>query len=154
MLAEGGQLGTVVGKTGSNFSEAVGSPAQEPQGKTVHRTCLSPGSAPYSRDRADEEVKGVRGRVCADIRPVGMSSSTERHRLDHTNKEASSSDTESDFYEEIDVSCTPESMDYPNGKGNEKNGMTLFISFSSTHCMDVILKVGKCKLLNAIDVTV
>ncbi|CDQ94568.1 unnamed protein product [Oncorhynchus mykiss] len=116
MLAEGGQLGTVVGKTGSNFSEAVGSPAQEPQGKTVHRNCLSPGSAPYSRDRADEEVEGAQGRVCADVRPVGMSSSTERHRIDHTNKETSSSDTESDFYEEIDVSCTPESMDYPNGK--------------------------------------
>lgn len=154
MLAEGGQLGTAVGKTGSNLSEAVGSPERESQGKTVHRNYTSPGSAPYSRDRADEEVEGAQGRVCADVRPVGMSSSTERRRIDHTNKEISSSDTESDFYEEIDVSCTPESMDYPNGKGNEKNGMTLFISFSSTHCMDVILKVGKCKLLNAIDVTV
>ncbi|XP_038827508.1 homeobox protein XHOX-3-like [Salvelinus namaycush] len=120
MLAEGGQLGTAVGKTGSNLSEAVGSPARESQGKTVRRNYTSPGSAPYSQDRADEEVKGARGRVCADIRPVGMSSSTESHRLDHTNKEASSSDTESDFYEEIDVSCTPESMDYPNGKG--RNG--------------------------------
>ncbi|XP_066532007.1 homeobox even-skipped homolog protein 1 isoform X2 [Hoplias malabaricus] len=32
------------------------------------------------------------------------------------NKEGSGSDAESDFYEEIDVSCTPESMDYPSGQ--------------------------------------
>nr|XP_061808963.1 homeobox protein XHOX-3-like [Nerophis lumbriciformis] len=31
-------------------------------------------------------------------------------------QDGSSSDTESDFYEEIDVSCTPESMDYPSNK--------------------------------------
>ncbi|XP_010891328.1 homeobox even-skipped homolog protein 1 [Esox lucius] len=119
MLVEGGQLGTSVGKTGSNFSDAVGSPAREPQGKTVLRNCLSPGSASYSRDRTEEEVEGAPGSLRLDIRPV-MSSSTEKHGKDHTNKEASSSDTESDFYEEIDVSCTPESMDYSNGKG--RNG--------------------------------
>ncbi|XP_062301769.1 homeobox even-skipped homolog protein 1 [Osmerus eperlanus] len=120
ILSEGGQLGTAVGKTGSNLSEAIGSPVREPRGKIVHRNCTSPGASPCSRDRADEEVDSTRRSLCADVRPVIMSSSTERPRHDHNNKDGSSTDTESDFYEEIDVSCTPESMDYPNGKG--RNG--------------------------------
>lgn len=117
MLTEGGQLGTVVGKNGSNLSETIGSPVREPQGKAVHRNCLSPGSAPYSRDRMEQAEESARRSMCADMRTVGMSSSSDRHRTDHHHKDGSSSDTESDFYEEIDVSCTPESMDYPTGKG-------------------------------------
>uniref|UniRef100_A0A3Q0QYF3 Even-skipped homeobox 1 n=1 Tax=Amphilophus citrinellus TaxID=61819 RepID=A0A3Q0QYF3_AMPCI len=114
MLAEGGQLG----KNGSNLSEAIGSPAREPQGKPGHRGCLSTGGAPYSRDRSDPVVEeSARRNLCADVRPVGTSSSGERHQTDHHHKDGSSSDTESDFYEEIDVSCTPESMDYPTAKG-------------------------------------
>ncbi|XP_039978109.1 homeobox even-skipped homolog protein 1 isoform X2 [Xiphias gladius] len=117
MLAEGGQLG----KSGSNLSEAVGNPAREPQGKPSRRSCLSPGAAPYSRDRTELLVEeSARRSMCADMRPVGTSSSGERHRTDHPHKDGSSSDTESDFYEEIDVSCTPESMDYPTAKG--RNG--------------------------------
>ncbi|XP_067112471.1 homeobox even-skipped homolog protein 1 isoform X2 [Osmerus mordax] len=119
ILSEGGQLGTAVGKTGSNLSEAIGSPVREPRGKIVHRNCTSPGASPCSRNRADEEVDSTRRSLCADVRPVIMSSSTERPRHDHNNKDGSSTDTESDFYEEIDVSCTPESMDYPNGKADQ-----------------------------------
>ncbi|XP_071383930.1 homeobox even-skipped homolog protein 1 isoform X3 [Centroberyx affinis] len=115
MLAEGGQLG----KSASNLSEAIGSPVREPQGKPVHRSCLSPGAAPYSRDRTEEAEESARRNMCADMRPVGMSSSGERHRTDHPHKDGSSSDTESDFYEEIDVSCTPESMDYPTTKADQ-----------------------------------
>lgn len=114
MLAEGGQLG----KSGSNLSE--GSPMRESQGKPGHRSCLSPGAAPYSRDRTDVVVEeSARRNMCADMRPLGTSSTGERHRTDHPHKDGSSSDTESDFYEEIDVSCTPESMDYPTSKGRK-----------------------------------
>lgn len=114
MLAEGGQLG----KSGSNLSE--GSPMRESQGKPGHRSCLSPGAVPYSRDRTEVVVEeSARRNMCADMRPLGTSSSGERHRIDHPHKDGSSSDTESDFYEEIDVSCTPESMDYPTSKGRK-----------------------------------
>ncbi|XP_036372245.1 homeobox even-skipped homolog protein 1 [Megalops cyprinoides] len=112
MFIEGGQLGTLVGKIGANLSEAVGSPVQEPQEKMIHRNSASPRSVPLSRERADGEAEGARSGVCGDIRPGGALPAAEL-----TNKEHSSSDTESDFYEEIDVSCTPESMEYPNGKG-------------------------------------
>ncbi|XP_022603363.1 homeobox even-skipped homolog protein 1 isoform X2 [Seriola dumerili] len=116
MLTEGGQLG----KSGSNLSEAIGNPVREPQGKPSHRSCLSPGAAPYSRDRTELVVEeSARRNMCADMRPVGTSSSAERHRTDHPHKDGSSSDTESDFYEEIDVSCTPESMDYPTAKADQ-----------------------------------
>lgn len=125
---EGGQLG----KSGANLSEAVGSPARDPQGKPSHRRCLSPGAAPYSRDRTELLVdESARMNFCGDMRPVGTSSSEERHRTapDHPHRDGSSSDTESDFYEEIDVSCTPESMDYPTAKG--KHALCLG---SACHC--------------------
>ncbi|XP_062266442.1 homeobox even-skipped homolog protein 1 isoform X3 [Platichthys flesus] len=119
MLAEGGQLG----KSGSaNLSEAIGLPGREPQGKPSHRSCLSPGAAPYCRDRSElaaQEESARRNMCAADVRPVGASSTGERHRNHHPQKDGSSSDTESDFYEEIDVSCTPESMDYPTAKADQ-----------------------------------
>ncbi|XP_075306217.1 homeobox even-skipped homolog protein 1 isoform X2 [Odontesthes bonariensis] len=115
-LAEGGQLG----KNGSNLSEAIGSPVREPQGKPGHKSRLSPAAAPYSRDRTELVVEeSARKNMCADVRVVSTSSSGERHRADPPHKDASSSDTESDFYEEIDVSCTPESMDYPTAKADQ-----------------------------------
>ncbi|KAL4629717.1 homeobox even-skipped protein 1-like [Arapaima gigas] len=118
MFVEGGQLGTLVGKIGSNLSEAVGSPDQEAQEKVfLHRNCLSPRSVPSSRKRADEEVEDIR----SDIRPGGVASSSGKAQSELTNKGHSSSDTESDFYEEIDVSCTPDSMDYPSGKGGSSD---------------------------------
>ncbi|KAM9737721.1 homeobox even-skipped homolog protein 1 [Menidia menidia] len=117
-LAEGGQRGG----RGPGLSEAIGSPGREPQGKPSHKGCLSPVSAPYSRDRTELAVEeSARRTMCADMRAVvGTSSSAERHRAELPHKDASSSDTESDFYEEIDVSCTPESMDYSATKG--RNG--------------------------------
>ncbi|KAM9383990.1 homeobox even-skipped homolog protein 1 [Pholidichthys leucotaenia] len=116
MLAEGAQLA----KTGSNLSDTIGSPVREPQGKMGHRSCLSPGAAPYSRDRGELLAEeSPRRSNCADRRPVGTAPSGDgRHPAGHhRHKDGSSSDTESDFYEEIDVSCTPESMDYPTAKG-------------------------------------
>lgn len=108
MLVEGGQLGTLVGKIGANLSEAAGSPVQEPQGLMVHRSCASPRSVP------DGEVGDARS---GDISPRGHPSAAGKTHSEFRHKDHSSSDTESDFYEEIDVSCTPESMEYPNGKG-------------------------------------
>lgn len=123
MLAEEAEHG----KNASGLSDASGNSAREPQGKQslLHRGCLSPGAAaaaavPYSRDRSDllvVEENGRRNMCAADGRPLGASSTGERHRSDHPLKDGSSSDTESDFYEEIDVSCTPEGMDYTSGKG-------------------------------------
>lgn len=124
MLAEGGQLG----KSGSSLSGGIGSPVREAQqGKPGHRSCLSPGAVPYSRDRAEVVMEeSARRNMC----PVGASSAGERHRSDH--KDGSSSDTESDFYEEIDVSCTPESMDYPTAKGRLR--AACHCGFSVTAC--------------------
>lgn len=103
-------------KSGSNLTEAIGSPVREPQGKLSQRSCLSPDS--YSRDRAELVMdESTRTTLCADVRSHGTPSSGERHRSDHHHKDGSSTDNESDFYEEIDVSCTPESMDYPTAKG-------------------------------------
>lgn len=103
-------------KSGSNLTEAIGSPVREPQGKLSQRSCLSPDS--YSRDRAELVMdESSRTTLCADVRSHGTPSSGERHRSDHHHKDGSSTDNESDFYEEIDVSCTPESMDYPTAKG-------------------------------------
>lgn len=130
MVAEGGQLG----KNGIHLSEGMGSPVREPRGKSVHRSCLSPGAAPYSRERTELVVEeSARRNMCPDMRPVGTSSSGERHRSDHPHKDGSSSDTESDFYEEIDVSCTPESMDYPTAKGRQCLGAAC--RFSLTACL-------------------
>ncbi|KAF3707603.1 Homeobox protein XHOX-3 [Channa argus] len=116
MLAEAGQIG----KSGANLSEGIGSPVREPQGKQVQKSCLSPGAAPYSRERTEMDVEeSARRNICADTRQVGTSSSGERRRTDFPHKDGSSSDTESDFYEEIDVSCTPESLDYPTVKADQ-----------------------------------
>lgn len=141
MLAEGGQLG----KSGSNLSGAIGSPVRETQGKPGHRSCLSPGAAPYSRDRTEVVMEeSARRNMCADMRPVGTSSSGERHRTDHHHKDGSSSDTESDFYEEIDVSCTPESMDYPTAKGRLCLGACMPLR-AFCDCMVVLMKLIECQ---------
>ncbi|KAJ8377217.1 hypothetical protein AAFF_G00265120 [Aldrovandia affinis] len=113
MFIEGGQLGTLVGKIGANLSESesavVASPAREQQEKMIRR----------SRDRADGGQAAEDG-ACSDTRPAGVPCvvAAAKTRSDLGNKEQHScSDTESDFYEEIDVSCTPESPDYHRGRG-------------------------------------
>lgn len=109
IVAEGGRSG----KSGSNLTEAIGSPVREPQGNLSQRSCLSPGSGSYRTEVVMDE--STRTNLCTDVRSHGTPSSGER--TDHHHKDGSSSDNESDFYEEIDVSCTPESMDYPSAKG-------------------------------------
>ncbi|MGH0189465.1 UNVERIFIED_CONTAM: hypothetical protein FKN15_035900 [Acipenser sinensis] len=125
MFTEGRQLGTLVGKIGPNLSEAVGSPVQEPQEKMVHGNGLSPRSVPLSRERGDEEVEDVRSGARTDIRPGRVLSPKGKPQSELLSNKGhhSSSDTESDFYEEIDVSCSPNctsgNMDYANSKGKD-----------------------------------
>uniref|UniRef100_A0A7M4FG74 Even-skipped homeobox 1 n=1 Tax=Crocodylus porosus TaxID=8502 RepID=A0A7M4FG74_CROPO len=118
MFLEGGQLGTLVGKRVPGLAEAVGSPAPDPQDKMMHRSCLSPRAGPplAPRERAageDEEVEvlpgagtGPEGRsAAAALLSAGQPAAPEPLAA---KGQQSSSDTESDFYEEIEVSCTPD----------------------------------------------
>ncbi|XP_005993153.1 homeobox even-skipped homolog protein 1 isoform X2 [Latimeria chalumnae] len=123
MFMEGGQLGTLVGKRVLNLSETVGSPVQEPHEKMVHRNCLSPKSAPLSLERGEDKVE-VMPESGKEIRPGAALSPADKTLSDRRSNKGhqSSSDTESDFYEEIDVSCTPDcttgNIDYQNNKGH------------------------------------
>ncbi|KAI7811500.1 putative homeobox even-skipped-like protein 1, partial [Triplophysa rosa] len=112
LRAEGGQNG----RTGSNLSEATGDPMREHTDKPIHQNSLSPGPVPYSRN-LEEAIKGQRIAKCGDMALDSKPSAPDRKLSDIPNKDSSSSDAESDLYEEIDVSCTPESMDYPSGHG-------------------------------------
>lgn len=135
MFLEGGQLGTLVGKRVPGLAEAVGSPAPDSQDKMMHRSCLSPRAGPplAARERAageDEEVEVLPG---AGTGPEGRSAAA---ALLSTGQPAapeplaakgqqSSSDTESDFYEEIEVSCTPDcaarsAAEYQHSKGTAR----------------------------------
>lgn len=130
MFLEGGQLGTLVGKRVSNLSEAVGSPVQEPQDKMIHRSCLSPRSGPLSsreRGGGEEEVEVLPGTgtvpeshsaAAAALLSAGQQLASEPIS---SKGQQSSSDTESDFYEEIEVSCTPDcatgNAEYQPSKG-------------------------------------
>ncbi|XP_006779145.1 PREDICTED: homeobox even-skipped homolog protein 1 [Myotis davidii] len=98
MFLDGGQLSTLVGKRVSNLSEAVGSTLPEPPEKMVPRGCLSPPPAPSVADSISGQGQH------------------------------SSSDTESDFYEEIEVSCTPDcatgNAEYQHSKGPGSEALT------------------------------
>ncbi|KAM4688781.1 homeobox even-skipped homolog protein 1 [Discoglossus pictus] len=131
MFLEGGQLGTLVGKRMSNLSETVGSPIQEPQEKMIPRGCLSPRSGPLtSRERSQEEVE-VLSETGQDSRSAALVRSPLQPppHSDHLSAKGqhSSSDTESDFYEEIEVSCTPDcntsGSGYPHNKGQCSDAM-------------------------------
>uniref|UniRef100_A0A8D2LA09 Even-skipped homeobox 1 n=1 Tax=Varanus komodoensis TaxID=61221 RepID=A0A8D2LA09_VARKO len=117
MFLEGGQLGPLASKRASTLAETVGSPGQEAQDKMVHRSCLSPRSGPLpSRERGEEEeeveVLPGTGTVpesrSAAAALLSAGQQPPLHRLSSAKGQQSSSDTESDFYEEIDVSCTPD----------------------------------------------
>ncbi|XP_065138342.1 homeobox even-skipped homolog protein 1 [Paramisgurnus dabryanus] len=114
MRAEGGQIG----KTVSHFSEGTGDPMREHTDKPIRQNSVSPCPVSYSRN-LDETRKGHRSAKCGDVGLDSKPSAPDRELSDIHNKETSSSDAESDLYEEIDVSCTPESMDYPSAQGLE-----------------------------------
>lgn len=140
MFLEGTTLGALVGKRVPNLSEAVGSPAAEPQEKMIHRNCISPRPGPLSsRERGgggggggeedEEEVEVLPGTgtvpesrsAAAALLSAGQQPPAPE--LPSSKGQQSSSDTESDFYEEIEVSCTPDcatgSAEYQHSKGTQ-----------------------------------
>uniref|UniRef100_A0A8D2MTK7 EVX1 protein n=1 Tax=Zonotrichia albicollis TaxID=44394 RepID=A0A8D2MTK7_ZONAL len=139
MFLEGTTLGALVGKRVPNLSEAVGSPAAEPQEKMIHRNCISPRPGPLSsRERGgggggggedEEEVEVLPGTgtvpesrsAAAALLSAGQQPPVPE--LPSSKGQQSSSDTESDFYEEIEVSCTPDcatgSAEYQHSKGTQ-----------------------------------
>ncbi|KGL95068.1 Homeobox even-skipped protein 1 [Charadrius vociferus] len=138
MFLEGTQLGALVGKRVPNLPEAVGSPAPEPQEKMIHRNCLSPRPGPLSsRERGggggggedEEEVEVLPGTgTVPESRSAAaalLSAGQQPPALEPPSSKGqqSSSDTESDFYEEIEVSCTPDcatgSAEYQHSKGTQ-----------------------------------
>lgn len=127
MRTEGGQIGTLSAKTGSILTEATGDPMRKLPDKPVNQNRLSP--VPYSQNLVDDATKGHRSAKYGDVTLTSKPSAPDRDLSDIPNKEASSSDAESDLYEEIDVSCTPESMDYPSGQGKKKTKKLRLIVF-------------------------
>lgn len=117
LRTEGGQVGTLSAKTVSNLTEATGDPMRKLPDKPVNQNRLSP--VPFSQNLMDDATKGHRSAKYGDVTLASKPSAPDRDLSDIPNKEASSSDAESDLYEEIDVSCTPESMDYPSGQGKK-----------------------------------
>lgn len=142
MFLDGGQLGTLVGKRVSNLSEAVGSTLPEPPEKMVPRGCLSPRAGPAaSRERGgggpeEEPGDGPAGSAAgpgAEPRAAGAAGAAALgpgppapSAADSLSGQGqpSSSDTESDFYEEIEVSCTPDcatgNAEYQHSKGSRR----------------------------------
>ncbi|XP_004582474.1 homeobox even-skipped homolog protein 1 [Ochotona princeps] len=135
MFLDGGQLGTLVGKRVSSLSEAVGSPLPEPPEKMVPRGCLSPRAGPAAaRERGgggpeEEPLEGLAGGAAglgSEPRAAGAAMLGPGPPVPSTDSlsgqgQPSSSDTESDFYEEIEVSCTPDcaagNAEYQHSKG-------------------------------------
>ncbi|KAK2097996.1 Homeobox even-skipped protein 1, partial [Saguinus oedipus] len=115
MFLDGGQLGPLVGKRVSNLSEAVGSPLPEPPEKMMPRGCLRPRAVPpANREHSvggpeEEPIDGLAGSAAGRAPSPGQG-------------QPSSSDTDSDFYEEIEVSCTPDcttgNAEYQHSKGS------------------------------------
>lgn len=136
MFLDGGQLGSLVGKRVSNLSEAVSSPLPEPPEKMVPHGCLSPRAGPpTSRERGgggqeEEPVDGLAGSAAglgAEPRSAGAAMLGPGPPVPSADSlsgqgQPSSSDTESDFYEEIEVSCTPDcatgNAEYQHSKGS------------------------------------
>lgn len=133
MFLDGGQLGTLVGKRVSNLSEA------EPPEKMVPHGCLSPRAGPpAARERGgggpeEEPVDGLSGSAAgpgAEPRAAGaavLGPGPPAPSADNLSGQGqpSSSDTESDFYEEIEVSCTPDcatgNAEYQHSKGSRRS---------------------------------
>lgn len=140
MFLEGTQLGALVGKRMPNLAETVRSPAPEPQEKMIPRNCLSPRPGPLSsrergggggggggEDEKEVEVLPGTGTVpesrSAAAALLGAGQQPPGTEPPSSKGQQSSSDTESDFYEEIEVSCTPDcatgSAEYQHSKGTQ-----------------------------------
>ncbi|KAK7898561.1 hypothetical protein WMY93_019414 [Mugilogobius chulae] len=83
----------------------------------------------FSRDASEERIRTVGASTAGSGGAPGSAEMSrqpgekqQQQQLAH--KDGSSSDPESDFYEEIDVSCTPESMDYPRKRVQTETHLT------------------------------
>ncbi|XP_013923052.1 PREDICTED: homeobox even-skipped homolog protein 1 [Thamnophis sirtalis] len=131
LFLDGVQLGPLAGQRVSNMAEAMGTPGPDPQDKMMPRICLSSRAASLSsqgnggagrcagggEEEEEEEEEEVEVLPAPGTVPENRSAAaallsanqqTSLHRLPPTKAPQSSSDTESDFYEEIEVSCTPD----------------------------------------------
>ncbi|XP_041932488.1 homeobox even-skipped homolog protein 1 isoform X1 [Alosa sapidissima] len=105
--------------SGAELTDATRSPAREPHQKALQGTCPSPRSPSYLQSGSESVMmEGSRNGKYGDTRPAGKSSPIIGDKPERPNKEPSSSSEESDFYEEIDVSCTTDSMEYPDKQVN------------------------------------
>ncbi|XP_043923907.1 homeobox even-skipped homolog protein 1 isoform X1 [Protopterus annectens] len=132
MFLEAGQLRTLLGKRGSGLSEAG---AQESPESLVHKGCGSPRSDPLVQEGGGgQDEMAARSETGSVSRPAGALCQADKPLMENRSNPgqhlSSASDTESDFYEEIDVSCTSDcssgAMDYPHN-----NGTALKISHGS-----------------------
>ncbi|KAF5908096.1 homeobox even-skipped protein 1, partial [Clarias magur] len=114
IMTEGGHTGTL----SSNFSEVTGDHVRDQQNKAARRNGTAPDCFPSLRDRVHETLEETQSGPFKEMRPTRKQ---EKQLSDHPKKEASSSDAESDFYDGIDASCTPERMDYHTAQGHESS---------------------------------
>ncbi|XP_060681342.1 homeobox even-skipped homolog protein 1 isoform X2 [Hemiscyllium ocellatum] len=122
LLLERGQHGNLVSRRVSNLSEPAGSPVIESRENVIPRNCLSPGSAPVTLESGDEETDGsTRMRPASRLLAPDKSSSDGCSAKGKCLSVQNSPETESDYYDEIDVSCTPNcvpgNQDYHGNKG-------------------------------------
>ncbi|XP_007898731.1 homeobox even-skipped homolog protein 1 [Callorhinchus milii] len=127
LIIERGQHGNPVGRRVANLSEPAGIPGTESHENVVHRSCSSPGSAPMTLESGDEETDS-RTDAGTQIRPGSGHSAPDKASSDGPAKSKSlsvqnSPETESDYYDEIDVSCTPDCHDYQGNKGHSADPM-------------------------------
>ncbi|XP_048419493.1 homeobox even-skipped homolog protein 1 [Stegostoma tigrinum] len=129
LLMERGQHGNLVGRRVSNLSEPAGSPVIESHENVIPRNCLSPGSAPVTLESGDEETDGsTRMRQASRLLVPDKSSSDGCSAKSKCLSVQNSPETESDYYDEIDVSCTPDcvsgNQDYHGNKGQPSDQMS------------------------------
>ncbi|XP_076157512.1 homeobox even-skipped homolog protein 1 [Alosa pseudoharengus] len=106
--------------SGAELTDTTRSPAREPHQKALQGTCPSPRSPSYLQSGSESVMmEGSRNGKYGDTRPAGKSSPIIGDKPERPNKEPCSSSEESDFYEEIDVSCTTDSMEYPDKQGKD-----------------------------------
>lgn len=134
--AESGQIlvrGTI---SGAELTEITGSPAREPHQKVIQGVCPSPRSPSYLQSGSEAVMmEGARNGTYGDTRPTGKPSPLIGEKPERPNKEPCSSSEESDFYEEIDVSCTTDSMDYPDKQGTADHSSLSFLSHTRLHIL-------------------
>ncbi|XP_069772379.1 homeobox even-skipped homolog protein 1 isoform X1 [Narcine bancroftii] len=118
------ERGHPVGRRWSNLSEPTGSPRNESHENVVPRSCLSPGSAPVTLESGDEEIDprtdvNIQRKPGSRLPVSDKSASDGRSAKSKSLSVQNSPETESDYYDEIDVSCTPNCT--PGNQGNQIN---------------------------------